>query len=124
MVRLNQRLDQLKTIEKELAELKSGLSSMTTQRNQAIQESQRFQVEKGEIENKFNDLNLVRLQLKKLEDEAKLSRRLAQGMSVDQYNRSAPLALESDGTVKLLPPNNPPSAKNEQAGQSKVLKSK
>ncbi|HOW65142.1 MAG TPA: hypothetical protein P5186_06705 [Candidatus Paceibacterota bacterium] len=103
----SRRLEHLRLLETNLIELKASLLSVTAQRDHALQESRSVQVEKNEIEHQFNDLNALRLQTKKLEEQARLNRRVARGISADQYNRQAPLTLESNGTVKPLPPVSP-----------------
>jgi uncharacterized protein involved in exopolysaccharide biosynthesis len=100
---LKHRIDQLKFLEQSQAELRSNLAAATAQRDVAIQEAQRWQLAKSDLDNKFNDTNALRFQLKKLEDQAKLNRRVAQGMPLSQYNRLTTLILEPDGSVKPVP---------------------
>jgi chromosome segregation ATPase len=127
MIDLNTSLGSLKG---RIAETERKLAASEGDREFLLAELQRLQTEKAEIEQKFNDLAVLREQVRKLRDELSLARRiewirqglygdtrrgaelLAAGVSqaVARTNYNLEVELRQDGGARVVPaPTNRPA---------------
>jgi chromosome segregation ATPase len=91
MTGLNVALTDLET---QIAETERMLAASEGDREFLLQELKRLQVEKTELERQFNDLALLREQVRKLKDELSIARRL-------EWIRRGLYGNEQKGTEKL-----------------------
>jgi DNA repair exonuclease SbcCD ATPase subunit len=119
-------------LESQIAETQRKLEASEGDREFLLKELKRLQTEKAELERQFNDLALLREQVRKLKDELSIAKRLEwirrgiygfglKGAEKLQRGLVAPapktnynldVELQRDGAVRVIPPvTNAPSAK-------------
>jgi hypothetical protein len=97
---LRERTEQFQSLGKELAEVKARMASVVSERDTAVREAGRLQVEKADLERQQQDPVFLRRQIAQVEEETKCRQRLAASVSRNRQERHAPLVLQADGTVK------------------------
>jgi septal ring factor EnvC (AmiA/AmiB activator) len=143
MIKRDARIAELESerdgLSKRMTELNSSISSLETKisdtqkkldasegdRDFLLKELKRLQTEKAELEKQFNDLALLREQVRRLRDEMSISRRLdwirrglygplvkggellQKGIKppTPQTNYNLNVELNRDGSVKVIPPS-------------------
>lgn len=131
MATLNSSINNL---ESKIADTEKKLEASEGDREFLLAELKRLQSEKAELERQFNDLALLRDQVRRLRDELQIARRLewirrglyggfmkggerlAKGFAAagPQTNYNLNVELNRDGSVRVIPPstNNPAGATN------------
>lgn len=134
---LSKRMTELNSsignLESKIGETQRRLEESEGDREFLLAELKRLQTEKAELERQFNDMALLREQVRRLRDEMSISRRLEwirrglygsfkkggellqQGFSSEpaQTNYNLNVELSVDGSVKLTPPStNSPASDN------------
>ena len=118
------------TLEAQIAATEKKLTASEGDRAFLLKELQRLQAEKAELERRFNDLAILREQVRKLRDELSIARRLdwirrglygvtgkggaellQRGPSTNgpQTNYDLNVELKRDGSVKVNPPPTAPA---------------
>ncbi len=95
-------------LEGQIAETQKKLTASEGDRQFLLKELQRLQAEKADLERKFNDLVVLKEQVRKLKEELSISRRL------DWLRRGIYDSLSQKGAEKLMhpTPNTPPTTNN------------
>jgi chromosome segregation ATPase len=117
----------IQTLDSQIAATQSQLATSETNNTFLTAELQKQMAQRAELEHKFNDLDIVRAQVKKLRDEMFVSRRLqwmSNGTSPDTQPKGAQLLMQrstntasahpsqydlnvevgSDGSIHVIPP--------------------
>jgi chromosome segregation ATPase len=123
------------TLESKIADTEKKLAASEGDREFLLKELKRLQAEKAELERKFNDLIVLREQVRKLKDELDVARRLdwiKKGLLGGAGLKGGPLLqrgfgrgaagdtnfglnveLKRDGGAKITTPTNAPPAQNK-----------
>ena len=125
-------------LESQIADTEKKLAASEGDREFLLKELKRLQTEKAELERKFNDLAVLRDQVRKLRDELSIARRLEwirrglygsekgaerlqKGLASagPQTNYDLNVEIKQSGGTKIIPPGtNPPPANAPTAGPS------
>ncbi|MEK7674990.1 MAG: hypothetical protein AAB676_04030 [Verrucomicrobiota bacterium] len=100
------RLEAASALQKELAETKQKLAQSLGESGTLEQALGRLRVEKADLESKIEDPVFLRLQAKKVADQAALRRRLASARRIDASDPRVRLELQQDGSVHPVIPGN------------------
>lgn len=121
------------TLESQIADTQRKLEASEGDREFLLKELKRLQTEKAELERQFNDLALLRDQVRKLRDELSITRRLEwirRGLygsflkggerlqkgfagAPSQTNYNLNVELTREGTIRVIPPlTNAPASTN------------
>src|SRR5205807_1819124 len=126
------------SLESQIDDTKKKLAASEGDRDFLLNELKRLQTEKAELERKFNDLAVLRDQVRKLRDELSIARRLEwirrglygsekgaerlqKGLASagPQTNYDLNVEIKQSGGTKIIPPGtNPPPANAPTAGPS------
>jgi chromosome segregation ATPase len=131
------------TLEGQIADTEKKLASSEGDREFLLKELKRLQTEKAELERQFNDLAILREQVKKLKDELSISRRLdwirrglyglterkgaellQRGVVLQpvQTNYNLDVELRRGGGARITAPTNKPASTNKPAPANAVPK--
>jgi chromosome segregation ATPase len=103
---LQRNLTAVAAVEKKLADAQDKLSATTAERNSFRQDIGRLELEKAELLRKLEDVNFLRLQLTRAEEDAAELRRLAKAGPAAPVSSRTRLELLDDGTVRPALPAN------------------
>jgi len=106
---LSRRVEVVPGLEKQLADAKQNLGYVLADRETLMKERQRLQLENADLQRKIGDLDFLRLQTVKLEDEVQARKRLANARPGSSPDLKLPLVLQDDGSVRLVSPPETPA---------------
>jgi len=106
---LSRKLEAVPALETQLADVKRQILYATGDRDTLLKESQRLQLENAGLQRKMRDLEFLRLQTAKVEQEIEAAKRLAHARPGSSPDLRRPIVLEDDGTVRLGPASAAPS---------------
>ncbi len=109
---LHRRLEAIPVLQKEVNDAREMLTRIRGERDELGQSLGRARVEKADLERTLDDPMLLRLQIKKAEDNTALRKQLAADGRVHPSDKRARLELQPDGTVRPLVPAASPTGKN------------
>ena len=103
---LQRNLTAVAAVEKKLADTRDKLAATAAERNAFRQDVGRLELEKAELLRKLEDVNFLRLQLTRAEEDAAALRRLAKAGPGAPVSSKTRLELLDDGTVRPALPAN------------------
>jgi chromosome segregation ATPase len=106
---LKARLEPMAAVQAQVGTLNSNLASLRAERDALSQDLARARLSEAQLQLKLQDVASLRIQVAKLEDEARLARELAAAGPDPRLIRQSRLELMPDGSVKLVPPANIPT---------------
>lgn len=101
---LARRLAVVPSLEKQIADLRTKMGSIASDREFLYSEVRRLELEKADLDRKMEDASLLRAQLAKVEEDMELKRRLLKAGTSASVSSRARLELQDDGTVRPLLP--------------------
>lgn len=99
---LQQQLEAIPSLRRQLAETKEATAPITAERDALAAENQRLALAEAENKRKLNDLAFLKLQLERTEQDLETRVRLAKGGPGPDIDRKARLELQPDGTVRAV----------------------
>ncbi len=100
LVESNRHLDTVPALQQELGDTKQRLKQALVEQGELEATLGRARVEKAGLERQLEDAAFLRLQVKKVEDQAALRKRLASNRPIAASDSRLRLELHPDGTVQ------------------------
>ena len=104
---LNRKIETLQPLQPQLEELRKNLAFVIDERDKLMKESELLRLELAGLQRNVTDLDYLRLQTVRIEDNMEAAKRMASAKPGARPDLKLPIVMEPDGSVRLASPTNP-----------------